>query len=209
MYRDDSDAVRQRLQVLDREAEALRRQNESMKEQLLAIRQRPWSPHLDVYQSYLAGLSPAERAALAHHRVTRFPVWLTGVLHLATFGLFSVIHFGLKHDELPRAQHDDPTAGRSIGYSFIPFFNLYWVFFNSIRLADRINLQFRLRGMADEMPRGLMIACSVLQVIPYLGLFIGIPVMWTIGAMWLQHALNKVADLDPILLLTEGDTLPP
>ena len=203
MYRDDSEAVRQRLEVLDRESETLRRQNEAMKAQLLAVRQRNWSPHLDVYQSYLAHLTDAERAALAHHHVTKFPVWAAGLLNLVTFGLFSMVHFGLKHDELPRAQHDDPTAGKSIGYLFIPFFHLYWIFFSSTRLADRINLQFRLRGLPDEMPRGLMVACSIVTVIPYLGFFVGLPFMWTLGAMFLQRALNKVADLDPILLLEE------
>jgi hypothetical protein len=206
MYRDDSDAIRQRLEVLDRESEALRRQNEAMKAQLLAVRQRPWSPHLDVYQSYLLHLTAGERAALAHHRVTKFPVWAAGLLNLVTCGLFSLIHFGLKHDELPRAQHDDPTAGKSIGYFFIPFFQLYWIFFTSTRLADRINLQFRLRGLPDEMPRGLMVACSIVTVIPYLGLFLGLPLMWTAGAMYLQRALNRVADLDPVLLLEDGDT---
>jgi len=175
-----------------------------MKTQLLAMRQRPWSPHLDVYQSYLQHLTPAERAALAHHHVTKFPVWAAGLLNLVTFGLFSIVHFGLKQDEFPQAQHDDPTAGRAIGYFFIPFFHLYWIFFASTRLADRINLQFRLRGMPDEMPRGLMVACSIVTVIPYLGLFIGLPLLWTIGAMFLQRALNKVAELDPLLPALEA-----
>ena len=94
----------------------------------------------------------AERARLAAHSLRPFPVWLVGVLNLITFGLFPFIHFGLMHDKLPKAASNDPSAGKAIGFQFIPYYNLYWIFFQSLRLCDRLTLQLKLRGRQDRAP---------------------------------------------------------
>jgi hypothetical protein len=200
MFRDDRSAMAQQNQQLSREAEVLRKDNLAMREEILAMRRGGGgvTSVYNVYNSDVSQLSPGEKAALSHHTVTPFPVWGIALLHLLTFGLFPLIHFGLHHDKLPQAAPNDPTAGKAIGFSFIPYFNLYWVFFNSMRLADRLNLQFRLRGMEEKAPKGLMIACSVLGVIPYVNIFIGFPIMWTIGVCFLQSACNQVAALGPL-----------
>jgi hypothetical protein len=200
MYRDDRDAMIQRSEALAREAEGLRDDNRAMREELLALHRAGLasSPMYNVYATDVANLSPGERAALSYHTVTRFPVWAIALLHLFTFGLFPLIHFGLQHDKLPQVLPNDPTAGKAIGFSFIPYFNFYWVFFNSIRLADRLNLQLRLRGLPADAPRGLMVACSVLGVIPYVNILIGFPILWTIGVCALQSAVNRVAALGPL-----------
>jgi hypothetical protein len=201
MYRDDRDATIQRAEALEREASSLRGDNQAMREELLALRRAGvvGQPQLyNVYACDVAQLPAGERAALSHHSLTPFPVWATALLHLVTFGLFPLIHFGMQHDKLPRAMANDPTSGKAIGFTFIPYFNLYWVFFNSMRLCDRLNLQLRLRGMEADAPRGLMIACSILGVIPYVNIFIGLPFMWTIGVCVLQSAVNRVAALGPL-----------
>lgn len=197
MYRDEKDAMAHQVAALSKEADTLRADNEAMRQQLLALRQAggggPSSMALPYGSGGVAHLSPGDRAALAHHNLTEFPVWAVAILHLMTFGLFSIIHFGLQHDKLPKAANNDPGAGEAIGFSFIPFFNLYWWFFNPLRLAERLNLQYQLRGEAPKAPTALMIACSVLTIIPWVNFFVGIPIMWTIGSCFLQSSINDLA----------------
>jgi hypothetical protein len=146
----------------------------------------------DVYR--LEILPPAEQAIFAHHSLRPFPVWLVGVLNVITFGLFNLIHFGLMHDRLPRIARDDPSAGKAIGFQFIPLFNLYWMFFNSLRFTDRLNLQYRLRGLPNKVPRGFITACCIVSVVPDINI-VGILVLWTIGACMLQSAVNELTKL--------------
>lgn len=197
MYRDDRDAIRHQVDVLSRERQQIRAENEAMRQELLAVRSGgPVVPMLhNPYTQDLRLLSPGERAALTGHDLKPFPVWATGLLNIFTFGLFPLIHFGLMHDRLPRAMANDPSAGKAIGFSFIPYFNFYWVFFNSMRLAERINLQYRLRGEAPRAPWGFMIACAVMTVIPYINILIGFPIMWTIGACLMQSSVNRLCEI--------------
>jgi hypothetical protein len=208
MYRDDRDAIREKLENLDKESEELRRQNELMRQEILAMRQRqPYAP--DVYRTDPRYISPAQRAALSYHELQSFPIWATGLLSVLTLGLFPLIHFGLMHDKLPKASDSDPSSGKAIGFTFIPYYNFYWIFFNSMRLADRLNLQFKLRGMKEEVPKGLMIAASILTLIPYLNVFIGLPILWTIASCILQSSVNRLADLDPYEPWRTHQHLPP
>jgi hypothetical protein len=143
----------------------------------------------------LQALPLEERARLAVHSLRPFPVWLVGILNVLTLGLFPMIHFGMLHDKLPKASHNDPSAGKAIGYQFIPYYNLYWIFFSALRLCDRLTLQLRLRGLRDRAPRGLVLAACIVSVIPYLNLLIAFPVLWTIAACMLQSTVNRVASL--------------
>jgi hypothetical protein len=197
MYRDDRDAMMQRLDSLNKQSEALTRDNAAMREQLLASQRGVNYMQQLIYHRDVNALAPGERAALSHHAIREFPVWAVGVLSVVTLGLFPLIHFGLMHDQLPRAAHNDPSAGKAIGFSFIPFYAWYWMFFNPLRLADRLNLQLRLRGERDAAPKGLIIASSVLSVHPYLFVLFGW-ILWTITNCFLQSAVNKVARLPPV-----------
>ena len=199
MYRNDDDAHFQRLQVADREAAELRRENEAMRKQLVHQQKLQATAPPTLYNAYktdLSRLPPDARAPLAFHRIRRFPVWAAGVLNFITLGFFGLIHFSLLHNALPKAAHNDPSGGKAIGFSFIPYFNMYWVFFNSLRLCDRLDLQYRVRDRKPKAPRGMMIACSVVTVIPYLNLIL-MPILWTIGVCRLQSVVNEVADMDP------------
>lgn len=205
MYRDDQEALQQRLEGTTREAERLRRENESMRAavgRMQVAAAGPGSalalPPTAIYRLVdLRALPLEERARLAAHSIKPFPVWLVGILNVLTFGLFPVIHFGLLHDRLPRASHNDPSAGRAIGFQFIPYYNLYWIFFSALRLCDRLSLQLTLRGRTDRAPRGVVLAACIFSVIPYLNVILGIPILWTIAACLLQSTVNEVARLSP------------
>jgi len=211
MYRDDREALQYKADSATREADRLRQENEAMR---LAVSRQPSAgsaltlPPNHVYSMLdLRMLPMEERARLAMHTVQPFPVWLVGILNLLTLGLFPLIHFGLLHDKLPRAAHNDPSAGKAIGFQFIPYFNLYWVFFSALRLADRLTLQFRLRGLPYRAPRGMLLTACIFGVIPYVNLLIGLPIMWTIAVCMLQSSVNKVAALSPTSW--DASALPP
>ena len=171
--------------------------NEGMQRELLELRRAASrTPSGDPYQS-LQSIGPAERVVLGAHNLERFPVWAAGLLHFFTFGLFSIIFYGIQQGRMPRAAHNDPTTGTAIGYQFIPFFNLYWIFFAPMRLCDRVTLQFRLRGCDEEAPKGMVLASAIVQVVPYIGM-ISIPILWTISTCLLQHKINRLIELGPV-----------
>jgi serine/threonine protein kinase len=157
-------------------------------------------------------LTPEDKAYLKQHQLTRFPVGLAVLLHLVTFGAFSLFHFGFQHDKLPQAKHDDPSSAKAVGFSFIPYFNLYWFVFQPMRLTDRLNLQDRIRDRGDGTSRGLMLTLAILGMIPYINILIGIP-LYTIGVYKLQKQINRLADeralepQDPPMALPPG-TIP-
>jgi hypothetical protein len=69
------------------------------------------------------------------------------------------------------------TPGQAVGFLFIPFFNLYWYFVVSMGLCDALNRQLAAYGSPKRAPRGLAMAAAIVQVIPYVNLFIG-PLVW-------------------------------
>jgi hypothetical protein len=114
------------------------------------------------------------------------------VLHFITIGIFTTIFMGLKHGKVPRVRPDDFGAGKAIGFLFIPFFNFYWVFVFWLRLADRINFQFRLRNQAPPVNRGLVLAAVIVGIIPYVGLISWL-IIYPIVISEIQGACNALA----------------
>ena len=123
---------------------------------------------------------------------TTFPVALVVILHFITIGIFTTIYMGLKHSQLPMIKTDDFSAGKAIGFLFIPIFNIYWFFVFWTRLADRINFQFRLRNQPEAVSKGLVITSLIIAIIPYLGIISGI-FLFPIFAGQMQSACNKLA----------------
>lgn len=157
---------------------------------------RPMAPyvHRDVSPYKMPeALTPEDKAYLEQHRLESFSAPLAVFLHLLTFGVFSIIHFGLQHDKLPQAKPDDPNAAKAIGFNFIPYFNLYWFIFQPIRLTDRLNLQDRIRDRADGTSRSLMLTLAILGMIPYINILIGIP-LYSVGVYKLQKQINRLAE---------------
>lgn len=195
--------MHQRLEGVEREAERLRQENDAMRAAVGGMHSPPGIgttfalPPGAVYRLVDVQTLPLEeRARLAAHMVRPFPVWAVAVLTFFTAGLFPLIHFGLQHDRLPRATENDPSSGKAIGFTFIPYYNLYWIFFNALRLCDRLNLQLKLRGRHERAPRGLVLAACIVSVIPYVNLIVG-PILWTIVVCFLQTTVNQVAALSP------------
>jgi len=144
----------------------------------------------------LGDLSDEQRQEFAQHKMaSAFSVAAAIVLHFVTFGLFTLIYYGFKHSELPVIKHDDFGAGRAIGFSFIPFFNLYWQFVFWLRLVDRLNFQLRLRGLEPSISKGLMLVTLILGLVPVVNL--ACLVMFPICIGQIQMACNNLVDTQP------------
>jgi hypothetical protein len=143
-------------------------------------------------------ISAADRKKYMEHKLTKFPPAASIILHIFTLGIFTKIYYGIKHGQLPRIADNDFGAGKAIGFLFIPFFNLYWVFVFWMKLADRINFQLKLRNM-DEFPKGLAITIPILTMstmIPFVGyltFFANYFVVTPVALAMLQSSINKLA----------------
>jgi len=135
---------------------------------------------------------PRNSPAASMHQLSEFSVALVVVLQIVTLGIFSLIWFGLMADKMPKLRHDDPSAGKHIGFMFIPFFNFYWVFFAYTRLCDRIAEQRELRGLPGESLKGLAIAACITAMIPYVNVCVGGLIMWPIFFGMLQSKVNEL-----------------
>jgi len=158
-------------------------------------------PGLDPYQMMMVyeqgfdlnRIPAAQREEFKKHTILEtFSVGEAIVLHFLTLGIFTMIFMGLKHSKLPRVRSDDFRAGRAIGFLFIPFFNFYWIFVFWLRLADRINFQFRLRNLPPPVTRGLVLAAVIVGIIPYVGLVSWL-ILYSIMISEIQGACNLLA----------------
>lgn len=127
-----------------------------------------------------------------HELLQTLPVALVIILSFLTLGIFTAIYFGLKHSKLPSIKDDDFSAGKAIGFLFIPLFNLYWIFIFWLRLTDRINFQFRLREKRPPIDRGLVLATLIIGLVPYL-CFVSWIILYPIVIGEIQSASNALA----------------
>ncbi len=147
--------------------------------------------------SPVAYATPAPyRAVPAQHALTPFPTPLAVLLSIFV-PLFAIIYYGMIHGNLPQRRPDDPSAGKAIGFMFIPFFSMYWVCFFWVRLCTRINDERARVGLAPTAPRALVIAtlwCFLGLFIPILNILVlvGILVMLLICLIQIQGSINEL-----------------
>jgi len=127
-----------------------------------------------------------------------FPV--VGAVLLSIFvGPFATIYYGLVHGNLPKRRPDDPSAGKAIGFMFIPFFNLYWICFFWVRLCTRIDDERARVGLPPTAPRSLIVAmlwCCLGLIIPILNIlvFFAVGIMAIVAIAKLQESINELAE---------------
>ncbi|HYU60136.1 MAG TPA: hypothetical protein VEK39_05200, partial [Solirubrobacterales bacterium] len=81
-----------------------------------------------------------------------------------------------------------------------PFFNLYWQFIFWLRLVDRINFQYRLRGAPDAVSRDLALWTIILSFFAWI-LPVS-PILALIVAGQIQSATNRLVngEVQPVAL---------
>jgi hypothetical protein len=140
---------------------------------------------------YTPGPLGYQSPAAIGHQLTDFPVVAVVILQIFTFGIFSFFHFNLMHGKLPKLRMDDPSAGKAIGFMFIPFFNIYWLFFAHLRLIDRINEQRLQAGLPQSNLKGLFITSACLCFIPVVHWICFLVLLPTLCGM-LQSSVNEL-----------------
>ncbi len=148
----------------------------------------------------LESLSDSLKEECKKHRFMEpFSPALCVILHIFTLGIFTIIHCGIMHDNLPKVSHKDFGAGKAIGFRFIPIYNIYWIFVFWEQLARRINFQFRLRSKPVPVSVALADWACILRImglIPYLGyvtVVIAFFVLFPILFAQVRSACNELA----------------
>jgi hypothetical protein len=152
-------------------------------------------PVVDLYGDWVdlaQVLTPEQREQYRRHGLNPFPTWLAVVLHFLTLGIFTFIAHGLKFSKLPVVKQNDFGTGKAIGFMFIPFFNIYWLFRFALGLTDRLNFQHKLRGLPPPVSRGLVLAACIVNLIPYIGLISFAILVPIVSGQW-QSAANRLA----------------
>lgn len=147
----------------------------------------------DVYSKIfnLSKIKSDEKKEFMRIALTDFSVAGAVLLHIFTLGWFSYIYYGIAHSKFPKIKQNDFSAGRAIGFLFIPFYNIYWRFVFWLRLVDRINLQLKLRNIKYEVPKSLILTTLILGVIPYLNL-LTLLILFPICIGVVQSGINKI-----------------
>ncbi len=196
MFRDDSLALAEQNSQLQREVAALRAENAVMRDALQAYRIDVAHAYAQrsIYESRGVEMTEGDRVALSRHGLEHFPPWAAALLHVLTFGLWSIVHFGRAHARLPKLRPDDPTLGRAIGLFFVPYVNVWWMFFAPMRLVDRINFQFMLRRREAPLTKLPIVAGAVMSFFMYF-----LPVGWVFAVWKTQRAINDLVALGPVV----------
>ncbi|MBW3013055.1 hypothetical protein KY325_00985 [Candidatus Woesearchaeota archaeon] len=152
---------------------------------------------VDLHSIYEQGfdvkkLGPSQKKEFSRNRLTTFSPALAIILHFITLGIFTWIYYGIQHGRLPRVHPGDFGAGKAIGFSFIPFFNIYWMFIFWLRLVDRVNFQAKLRNKQPRIEKGLMLATLIVGLIPYVGAF-SFLILYPVCIGIIQSAINELA----------------
>ena len=114
------------------------------------------------------------------------------LLHYLTCGIFSMVWLNVMHGALPKVRSDDPSTGKAIGFCFIPFFNLYWIFFTYRRLCLRVDEQRILYGLSPSHLTGIATTACIFQVIPYINALIGYTIISPIFIGQMQSSVNEL-----------------
>lgn len=83
------------------------------------------------------------------------------------------------------------TPGQACGYLYIPFYNLYWTFIANLGLCEAINRTLVSQGKPPKAPKGLAIAASVTQIIPYCNFLVS-PILWTVYMFMVDSARREM-----------------
>ena len=98
---------------------------------------------------------------------------------------------------LPPALRRD-TSGRTFTPAaavlllFVPLFNLYWTFAQSLGLCDAVDAALVQSGKAPASPRNLALVCGIVQLIPLVNWLLG-PVLWLTFMFLVDRAKRQLA----------------
>jgi hypothetical protein len=107
---------------------------------------------------------------------------VASALCCVTYAVLIFVWIGISWSMIPPAgrrtrSEKEISPAQAIGFLFIPFYNCYWVFAQSMGLCDALNRQLAAFSSVKRAPRGVAVAASIVQMIPFLNLAFG-PLVW-------------------------------
>lgn len=100
--------------------------------------------------------------------------------------------------ELVQDGRQRTTPGRAVGFLFIPFFNLYWLFVAKHGLAKELNRFIDAHGIEARRPSpGAGLACATLMLtclVPVVGWFVMLPAL-AVLVVFLKQIATTGADI--------------
>ncbi len=104
-------------------------------------------------------------------------------------------------------EHARTTPGKAVGFLFIPFFNLYWIFQVLWGFAKDCNSYIERHSInTNKLPEGLFVACAILllcSVVPFVG--VAFAVVFAIVISKTCDTINAFGEItdqsEPVLLL--------
>jgi hypothetical protein len=85
----------------------------------------------------------------------------------------------------------DISPGKAIGFSFIPFFDAFWVVYMPWRLSAEVNRHLAARGLPPISSNTVM-GCQIASVVAALILPALTPVMYAVSMWQVQGGLNRL-----------------
>jgi TonB family protein len=120
------------------------------------------------------------------------------ILHFISGGIASHIKLAYIHGQLPKVRPNDPRPAKAFWFLFIPFFNIYWVFFVYRRLVLRLNEQLNDKHISYQVPKGFITAALITAFVPFVNV-IFLAILWPICIFMFQTAANHLGPKAPII----------
>ena len=100
---------------------------------------------------------------------------IVGIIGLIASAVYQFMLIYKLWSLIPR-ERAETTPGKAIGFLFIPFFNLYWIFVAIHGLAKGLNNELRSVAPGKQVSEGLSLTfciLSIVNIIPYVNLITG------------------------------------
>jgi hypothetical protein len=113
--------------------------------------------------------------------------------------LYRVWCYVIKESQANNLTPSIKTPGQAVGFLFIPFYNLYWVFVAFGRLPHSLNALSRARGSRATASTSLGIVLAlltILGVIPFIGIIPILIVNFIVEPVFLNDAVKLCRELD-------------
>ena len=100
---------------------------------------------------------------------------IVGIIGLIASAVYQFMLIYKLWSLIPR-ERAETTPGKAIGFLFIPFFNLYWIFVAIHGLAKGLNNELRSVAPGKQVSEGLSLTfciLSIVNIIPYVNFITG------------------------------------
>ena len=85
------------------------------------------------------------------------------------------------------------SPGQAVGMMFVPIYNYYWIFKANVGLTSALDYALAGSGSMRQSSRGAAILGSIMQVIPYVNLFIA-PFTWIFHMFSVDSARKELCE---------------